>query len=199
MKIRGYRIELGEIEAALTAHPGVADAVVVVREDAPGDKRLVAYLVRPTAHRRRRRPARAPAPPCCPSYMVPAAFVALDRLPLTANGKIDRARAAGARPAPWAAARPTSRRAPPRRGAVAAVWRRGARGASGSAWTTASSSSAATRSSPSPWWARCARAGFDLASRRLRAPDRRRAGRADHRPPGLGARPPHRRAVRADR
>ncbi|HEY2737049.1 MAG TPA: condensation domain-containing protein, partial [Thermoanaerobaculia bacterium] len=90
VKVRGYRIELGEIEVALARHPGVREAVVLVRQDKPGDQRLVAYVV----------PAAEPAPSAAelrealrqvlPEYMVPAAFVSLAALPVTANGKLDR-------------------------------------------------------------------------------------------------------------
>jgi glycopeptidolipid biosynthesis protein len=86
VKIRGYRIELGEIQAALAGLDGVQHAAVIVREDRPGDKRLVGYLtgtMDPAT-------ARAALAERLPDYMVPAAVVALDTLPLTVNGKLDK-------------------------------------------------------------------------------------------------------------
>lgn len=110
VKIRGFRIELGDIEAALSQHPGVREAVVVAREDNPGDRRLVAYLVTELnvegmverdnssaltltasetqglslTHLRSFLQAKLP------EYMIPSAFVLMDSLPLTPNGKVDR-------------------------------------------------------------------------------------------------------------
>jgi amino acid adenylation domain-containing protein len=90
VKLRGFRIELGEIESVLAEQPTVKQAVVVVREDVPGDKRLAAYVTAregqtcdPQALRRALREA-------VPDYMVPAAVVPLETFPLTANGKVDR-------------------------------------------------------------------------------------------------------------
>ncbi|MEM7349676.1 MAG: non-ribosomal peptide synthase/polyketide synthase, partial [Acidobacteriota bacterium] len=88
-KIRGFRIETGEVEAALEAHPGVGEAVVEVREDVPGARRLVAYFVAagepPSSEALRSFLAET-----LPGYMLPAAFVVLDAMPLTVNRKVDR-------------------------------------------------------------------------------------------------------------
>lgn len=89
VKIRGFRVELGEIETILAQHPGVEQALVIAREDRPGDKRLVAYVI-----------GRPPAPATgselrrylkthLPDYMIPSAFITLETWPLTLNGKID--------------------------------------------------------------------------------------------------------------
>ncbi|MBE5504658.1 amino acid adenylation domain-containing protein [Mycobacteroides abscessus] len=86
VKIRGYRIELGEIQAALARLDGVEQAVVIAREDRPGDKRLVGYIMG-TADPVEARSALAER---LPAYMVPAAVVVLDALPLTVNGKLDK-------------------------------------------------------------------------------------------------------------
>ncbi|HYO12153.1 MAG TPA: amino acid adenylation domain-containing protein, partial [Thermoanaerobaculia bacterium] len=122
VKIRGYRIELGEIEVAIARHPEVREAVVMVREDQPGDRRLVAYVV----------PASAPDSPALspadlrdalrrslPDYMVPSAFVLLSELPVTPNGKLDRT----ALPAPVrSAARGSTAPQTPLEETLAEIW-----------------------------------------------------------------------------
>ena len=98
VKIRGFRVELGEIEAALQEHKGVRQAVVIAREDAAGDKRLVAYVVVEPENEENDQENRRAGPSelrehlrsKLPEYMVPSAYVQLEELPLNHNGKIDR-------------------------------------------------------------------------------------------------------------
>jgi acyl carrier protein len=122
VKIRGFRVELGEIEAALSQQPEVREAVVVVRDEAGGDRRLVAYVVGSAEASDLGGELRGRLRRLLPEYMVPSAFVLLDRLPLNQNGKVDKK----ALPAPGAPGGSGRDRVPPRgpvEEAVAAVWK----------------------------------------------------------------------------
>ncbi len=90
VKVRGYRIELGEIETVLGQHPTVQECVVVAREDVPGDKRLVGYVVPVAGQSPNVTELRAWVKERVPEYMTPVAFVRLERFPLSPNGKVDR-------------------------------------------------------------------------------------------------------------
>ena len=92
VKVRGHRIELGEIEAAMGALDGVAEVVVVAREDEPGAKRLVAYVVREKDQELKTADLKKQLHEKFPEYMIPTAVVEMEALPLTANGKVDRRR-----------------------------------------------------------------------------------------------------------
>ncbi|HEX2079654.1 MAG TPA: amino acid adenylation domain-containing protein, partial [Longimicrobium sp.] len=119
VKVRGFRVEPGEIEARLREHPGVREAVAVVREEVPGDRRLVAYCVADAAVEVET--LRAHLSGRLPEYMVPAAYVRLDALPLTPSGKLDRS----ALPAPEGEAYVSREYEPPvneTEEALAAIW-----------------------------------------------------------------------------
>jgi acyl-coenzyme A synthetase/AMP-(fatty) acid ligase/acyl carrier protein len=90
VKIRGFRIELGEIETILSGHPDIREAVVIAREDMAGGKQLVGYLIARAASALDTNELRSFLKEKLPDYMIPAAYVAMDAFPLTANGKINR-------------------------------------------------------------------------------------------------------------
>jgi amino acid adenylation domain-containing protein len=124
VKVRGFRIELGEIETVLATHPGLKDSVVHVREDTPGDQRLVGYVVPAGDWPFETDAARTTLRAKLPEYMIPNQFVVLDALPLTPNGKVDR-KALPAPAQPTASADDTQSEAlmTPQQRQVAALWR----------------------------------------------------------------------------
>jgi amino acid adenylation domain-containing protein len=121
VKLRGFRIELGEIEAVLCQHPNIKEAVAIVREDNPNDRRLVAYIVPSGGDEEGGEELREFVRRKLPDYMIPAVFVVLERLPLTPNGKIDRR----ALPIPIIVADSDNYIAPrtPQEEVLAAIWR----------------------------------------------------------------------------
>jgi amino acid adenylation domain-containing protein len=123
VKVRGYRIELGEVEASLAACPGVSEAVVLVREDQPGDTRLVAYVVAHASVELSESALREHLSRGLPAHMVPAAYVFLPSIPLTPNGKLNRK----ALPPPGDADRPRHVDEPPQgrlEQALADIWQK---------------------------------------------------------------------------
>ena len=124
VKIRGMRIELGEVEAALAAQTGIAQVAVVVRDDGPGGKYLAAYVVPSIGATINPLQLRRNLAERLPGYMIPAAFMALSVLPISPNGKLDRA--ALPEPAHWLAERehaPTDAPQTPTEAALAEIWR----------------------------------------------------------------------------
>jgi amino acid adenylation domain-containing protein len=119
VKLRGFRIELGEIESTLAKHPAVRQAIVAAREDRPGDKRLIAYVILQAGQTLTLSDMRAHIKQSLPDYMVPSTLVPLDSVPLTPNGKVDRKRL----PAPDNL---SARAVPPRdllEESIAQIWR----------------------------------------------------------------------------
>jgi len=124
VKVNGFRIELGEIETVLQQHSGVRQVVVIARSDSPGEKRLVAYVTPSTEHSASASDLRDYLPTRLPHYMVPSAFVMMESLPLSPNGKVDRS---ALPPADLVASPPPPATSKPLHGleqVVAGIWRK---------------------------------------------------------------------------
>src|SRR5439155_19169674 len=122
VKLRGFRIELGEIESTLARNPSVKDAVAVVREDNPGDKRLVAYVTARDGRQVESGELRQHLKGTLPEHMVPSVIVPMPSLPLSPNGKVDRR----ALPRPEGRPQTDQPSVPPRNELekqIAAIWR----------------------------------------------------------------------------
>src|SRR6185295_7719575 len=122
VKVRGYRIELGEIEGVLSEHEAVKESVVIVSERAGGDKQIVGFVVCEPGSGVTERELKSYLRERLPDYMVPGALVELERLPLTANGKVDKQALMGMRPVREAGAGEASREATPVEEVVRGVW-----------------------------------------------------------------------------
>ena len=124
VKLRGFRVELGEIETALSQHPDISEAVVIVREDRTGDQRLVGYIVARDDRTVEAGALRKYLQLSLPDYMVPATFVTLAAMPLTPNNKVDRRLSAGAGRCGHGKGQRLCRGAFTGRRMVAAIWAR---------------------------------------------------------------------------
>jgi hypothetical protein len=190
VKIRGLRIEPTEIEAVITERPHLARAAVIVREDRPGDRRLVAYVVPEPGRTVDTAALRAELRETLPDHMIPTAFVVLPALPLTINGKLDRK----ALPAPDYSARTSGRAA--RDGcwsscsARSSAWSRPASTTASSTWAGTASSPSSSSAAPArrAWSCPC---GTSSSTRRPRCwPGRPPKGPARTAPRGTRTSPP---------
>lgn len=124
VKVNGFRIELGEIETVLQQHSGVRQVVVVAHSDSPGEKRLVAYVTPSTEHAASVSELRNYLPTRLPHYMVPSAFVMMESLPLSPNGKVDRSALPAAEAVVAQGPQETSKPVDGLEQVVAGIWRK---------------------------------------------------------------------------